>query len=294
MILKFQDWNELNEANLFDKIGDWFQTTFGPSHNKLKKLLDEYKNLELKFVDEWEEVKIEIDKLELQKDQTKNDPAEQKKILRLVTRNKDYLASMGKAHEKNMDYIVKRVKKVIGEEQKLKNFWELNKSKVDAEVAQEMYDRSKQLSNKTLADNLYKSYREAVLIAKEKDQEFKEKYGNLNVNTWGDTVLNKNGNPIRKEEINQNPYIDMPLGDFNAMIQKMEKKEIKSLVSSLTALRNDLYYKMDYERDSLNSRIAKGEVNKNEAAIKLKDIREMYMDKIRSLRTKITVARRNA
>ena len=61
--LKFKEWETLNEANFFDKVKDWFSANFGGSMSKLQGLLNDYKNLELEFVDECEEVLIEIYKL---------------------------------------------------------------------------------------------------------------------------------------------------------------------------------------------------------------------------------------
>ena len=52
MTLKFKEWEELNEANLFGKIKDWFSSNFGGSLSKIEGLLYDYKKLELEFVDE--------------------------------------------------------------------------------------------------------------------------------------------------------------------------------------------------------------------------------------------------
>lgn len=293
MILNFQKWNELNEANIFSAIGDWFQTTFGTSFGKIKELLDEYRDLETKFIDEWEDVHMEIDKLDLQRDQAKSDPAEQKKIQRLLTRNRDLLTSMEKVHEKNIDYLMKRVKKTIGEEQKLRNYWELNKSRIDSEVAEEMYQRSKRLADERLSDSLYRKYKDAVLKAKQKDVDFREKYGELARKEFRPETTVKDPK-LGITDSSVDLYSSMSLADFSKMAQNLSPKEAKVLVSSLIKERNDLYLRLEIEREGLNKEIDKGAVTREEAAKRIKSIRALYMDRIRELRSKITVARKYA
>lgn len=294
MTLNFKQWEHLNEASIFSKIGEWFETTFGASYNKLKNLLSEYRDLETKFVDEWEEVQIELDKLELERDQTKSDPAEQKKIQRYISRNRDLLASMEKVHQKNIDYLMKKVKKAIGEEQKLRNFWELNKAKTDSDIAEEMYQKSKKLANRDISDSLYRKYRDAVMSARKKDSEFKEKYGELIKREPKSEILKKLPAKTGFTESSIDLYTSMSLSDFTKAVQKMDSKEVKSLVTSLTNERNDLYLKLEMEREELNKDIDAGDISREEAAKRIKAIRGMYTEKIRELRSKITVAKRNA
>ena len=178
-LLKFNEWDQLNEANVFDKIKSWFSANFGGALSRIEDLLSEYRSAETMYVDEWEKIIEEIDKLELQRSQIKSDPAEAKKIDRYIQRNKQVLEDMKKAHAKSIEHLMLKVKKEIADSRKLQSYWELNKTKIDAEVADDMLKRSKQLANVDLSGTLYSKYKEAVLKAKEKDQEFKDKYGDL-------------------------------------------------------------------------------------------------------------------
>jgi hypothetical protein len=54
---------------------------------------------------------------------------------------------------------------------------------------------------------------------------------------------------------------------------------------------------MDMEREALNDQIANktgSGATRDDAAKKIKEIREKYMETIRDLRSKITIARKNA
>ena len=252
--LKFKEWETLNEANFFDKVKDWFSANFGGSMSKLQGLLNDYKNLELEFVDEWEEVLIEIDKLELERAQSKNDPAEAKKAERYIQRNNAVLANSKKVHAKKVDHLMNVVKDVIRDSIKLQNFWEVNKAKVDAEVAEEMYKKSKELADSSTSKELYDKYKKAVLKAKERDLEFKKNYGDLVSREVKAKEDEKKSSGLNDSSIDR--YTSMSISEFTKEISSLTKEQIKKLTSSLIKERDSLYVQMDLERDALNSEIS--------------------------------------
>jgi hypothetical protein len=296
MTLNFKEWEKMNEANVFDKIKDWLSSNFGGSISKLDGLLYSYKSAELEFIDEWEEILVEIDKLELEKGQTKNDPAEVKKAERYIQRNNQVLINSKKAHAKKIDNLMTKVKQLIGDSRKLQNYWEMNKSKIDAEVAEEMYKRSKDLADTSTARDLYNTYKNAVLKARERDIEFRNQYGDL-IGREGKREIPKIKNAAQSIEASVDLYGSMSLSDFTKAVSDLTSAQAKSLVSELTKARNELYVQMDLERDALNAEIASktgsGSTREN-AAKKIKEIREKYMERIRDLRSKITIVRKYA
>jgi hypothetical protein len=294
MTLKFKEWEELNENNIFDKVKNWFSVNFGGALSKMENLISEYRSAEEEYLDEWEKVNIEIDKLDLEKQQTKSDPAEYKKIERYIRRNEELLSNMKKSHIKKIDHIMVKVKSQISDNPKLRNYWEVNKTRVDAEIAEDMYKRSKDLADDTLSNDLYSKYKESVLKAKKKDEEFRDKYGDLLKGNVKKTQTQPKTNSSGITEATLDLYSSMSLSEFTNEINSLEPKERKELVSFLIKSRNELYVQLDLERESINSLISKGQLSKEEAAKEIKDIREKYMSDIRELRSKITVARKNA
>lgn len=295
-LLKFNEWDQVNEANVFDKIKSWFSVNFGGALSKIEDLLSEYRSAETEYVDEWEKIIEEIDKLELQRSQTKSDPAEVKKIERYIQRNRQVLEDMKKAHAKKIEHLMLKVKKAISDSRKLQSYWELNKAKIDAEVADDMLKRSKQLANTDLSGSLYTKYKEAVMKAREKDQEFREKYGNLldkqkkQQSTSGSNKTSNSGFSDAAFDL----YASMSLSDFTNEVSELDNKERKELTSFLINHRNDLYVRMETEKETANERFKSGELTREEVGKMLKEIREKYMEPIRDLRSKITIARRNA
>lgn len=317
MTLNFKDWDSLNEAGLFDQIKNWLSSTFGGSIDSLDKLANEYRTAELDYVEKWEDINVEIDKLDLERSQTKNDPAEVKRIDRLIQRNHELMNAQSRSHEKKTESIFVKVRDVIGSNKRVRIYWEKLKTQVDAEIAEEMYKRAKNLADSSLSGSLYAKYKASMLRAKQKDTDFKNRYGNLmskdiesgerfkkekysktrsksNTDTDTDTSGNEAGSGT---EASFEFLSKMPLSEFSNTVKDFSPKQAKSLVSFLLKERNDRYVAMDMERDILNKEVENAtdkEEARESASRKIKEIREKYMGEIRDLRSKITIARKYA
>lgn len=308
MTLNFKDWDSLNEANILDQIKNWLSGSFGGKIDKLDKLAEEYRSAELEYVEKWEDIHVEMDKLELERSQTKSDPAELKRIERLIQRNNQLMSAQSKTHEKKTDEIFNRVRETISENKRVRSYWERLKTKVDAEIAQEMYERAKRLADSSLSGSLYAKYKAAVLKAKQKDIDFKNRYGNLMTKDIDSSYMTgKRGEKKVKTTDTADLFSDadssfeflskLSIVEFTDSVKDYSPEKIKKLISFLIKERNDRYVAMDMERDVLGKEVESSD-DKEEAKIKatekMKGIREKYMSEIRDLRSKITIAKKYA
>ena len=311
MTLKFNEWSSLNEAGIFDRIKNWLSSTFGGSVDSLDKLANEYRSAELEYVEKWEDINVEIDKLDLERSQTKSDPAEMKRIDRLIQRNNELMNAQARFHEKKTENIFTKVKDVIKENGRVRIYWEKLKTKIDADIAEEMYKKAKRLADSSLSSTLYAKYKEALLKAKQKDIDFRNKYGNLmTMDIESSDVFNDKSRSARYSSNSMNSskagnesdasfefLAKLPLTEFTNAIKGYIPAQAKKLVSFLLKERNDRYVAMDMERDILNKEVEKSS-NPDEArefsSKRIKEIREKYMDEIRDLRSKITIAKKYA
>jgi len=311
MTLKFKEWDSLNEAGIFDTIKNWLSGTFGGSIESLDKLANEYRSAELEYVEKWEDINVEIDKLDLERSQTKSDPAEIKRIDRLIQRNNELMDAQSRSHEKKTESIFTKVRDVISDNKRVRIYWEKLKTKVDADIAEEMYKRAKNLADSSLSGSLYSKYKAALLKAKQKDIDFRNKYGNLMTkdieagerfkdksgstkSTSGPDNYTKSGN---ESDASFEFIAKLPLVEFTNAIKEYVPAQGKKLVSFLLKERNDRYVAMDMERDILNKEVensASPDQARELASKRIKEIREKYMDEIRDLRSKITIARKYA
>ena len=299
-LLKFDEWRDLNESKITDKFKNWFSWIFGGSARELDNLLRDYKKSELRFVEEWEDIKVEIDRLGIERSHYNIDLADSKRIDRMIERNNSVIEASKRAKEKKANEILIKAKSIIGENKRLQDYWELNKSRIDSEVSEEIYRKSKSVSDKSVSDDLYSKYKESLDKAKSKGDVFKREYGDLYY--WPDSESSYN-RPInrRHEDLRNVGGIEssfevlsaLNLSDFSDSIRDMSSKDAKKLLSFLITKRNNLHLSRDMEIESLNIELSKNP-NKEKAANRIKEIRSKYSDDINSLRGKITIARRYA
>jgi len=96
MVYNFRQWDKftsLNEANALEKIFGWFGSIFGGTISKIDSYLEDIIQLEEDYAKEWDEIATEIDSLEVQKAQISNDPAESRKLDRMIDRNEKLIQS---------------------------------------------------------------------------------------------------------------------------------------------------------------------------------------------------------
>jgi hypothetical protein len=309
-LLKFKEWNRVNESKISDKLKNWFSGAFGGAIHKLDSLLSEYKTSELRFVDEWDDIKTEIDSLSLERSQKRNDPADAKRIDRMIDRNQAIIPAATKAKEKKSEEVMLKAKNIIGDNKRLQSYWDTKKATVDSEISEEMYKRAKRLTDSSLADDLYSKYKKAVTRAKEKDEAFKAEYGDYSFGrvpsytperSYGSHFdIAKRSTPVDSVGGMESSFellSKLSLVEFTEAIKGFPKDQAKKLATFLTNERDDRYVSMDMERDLLNTEVEKNpndHKTREYASKKIKEIREKYMGEIRDLRSKITIIKRYA
>ena len=296
MIYKFKQWeqNVLNEANSLSNIVDWLTTNFGGSISKIDSLLGQINSIETQYAKDWNEIQTDIDSLEIQKAQTKSDPAESKKLERMIDRNQKLLSALSKKRRADIEKIDTKVEKVTDGKPRLISYWNLKKAELEADITEKLYKIAKQLTDESVADELYDKYKKAALDAKKKDDQFREKFGKLELakSSSIDKMSDKDETIITGSNFSMDPIFAMNAPQFTKFVQGLEKNQVSSLIKSLQKERNERYATLDTERDRLEDQAKKKGLSKDSISSDLKDFRDTLMGQIRDLRTKITIARR--
>jgi hypothetical protein len=312
MLYTFEQWDQnlkhktgsVEEGVSLQGILKWFSNTFGGDKNKIDLLISDLQEIEYKFAEEWNEIQVDIDELEVQKAQIKNDPAEIRKIERLIERNDRLLDALTKKKRTAISEIESKIEKITDKKPKLVSYWNLQKTKAEAEIAENLYQLAKKLSREEVAEELYSKYKEASLRAKKKDEEFKRKFGNLKMPSGLKTRVPKEDKETSKRtsvpaEISHKytaefeESMDFPPLEFDRYVKGLDKKVVQQLKKYLIEQRNEMYVLID-------SREAKvSEMKKTMSAVEAKEIqarfiefRKSTMEQIRQLRTKITICNR--
>ena len=296
MLYNFKQWqNEiaLNESKSIDNIMNWLSTNFGGSVSKIDTLLASILSIEEDYMKEWNDIQTEIDSLDVQKAQIKSDPAEAKKLERMISRNQKLLDALSKKRRSAIDAVEKKVEDATKGKQRLISYWNMKKSEAESDVAEKLYKMAKNLTDSSIADELYDKYKDAALMAKKKDEQFRSKFGDLKLSSpstieVGDEKITKTGS------FSLDPILAMNAVQFTKYAQGLEKNSVKELIRFMMTERNERYATLDTERDRLEAQADKKGISSAEVKASLKDLRETLMEQIRDLRTKITIARRYA
>jgi hypothetical protein len=297
MNLSFEEWESLYEGQFFDKVKNFLSRSFGGAVNKLDELIGSYRRSENDYIKDWDNTSVEKDKLEIELAQSKSDPAEMKKLERMMKRNRDVLSTAQKARADRADAIDKKAKSIIKGNERLSSYWEVEISRVNAEISEKLHKKAKDLNDESEAGRLYDIYKKALFDSKEKEEIFKSRFGTSFVEGGSiKTGKEKDLETGEGTDASQELYINLPVKDFTSKIRTLSPKERKALVSRLVKERNERYVSMDIEQDSLikqlESRKLKGKELEEEKS-KIKEAKQKYLEEIRDLRGKITIARRN-
>lgn len=295
MILNFKDWEFKNISesdSSLDKIMNWLGSNFGGAIAKIDGLLGQIISIETQYTKDWNEIQTDIDALEIQKAQTKSDPAESKKLERMIDRNEKLLSALQKKRMADVTKIDVKVEKVTDGKLRLISYWNLKKAELEADITEKLYKMAKQYTDESVADDLYSKYRKAALDAKTKDDKFREKFGKLDLAKSSTIGKTDDKRIMVGSSFSMEPIFAMNAPQFTKFIQGQEKSQVSFLIKSLQKERNERYATLDTERDRLEAEAKKKGLSKTSVSVDLKSLRETLMEQIRDLRTKITIARR--
>lgn len=297
MLLNFKEWESqnLNEKDSsLDKIMNWLSSNFGGTISKIDSLLSDVNSIETQYSKDWNEIQTDIDALEVKKAQTKSDPAEAKKLERMIDRNQKLLTALNKKRKAEISKVDDRVEKLVNGKQRLISYWNLKKSELEADLAEKMYKMAKGLTDDSVADELYDKYKKAALDAKEKDERFREKFGKLDLAKPSTLKSDAESRAITSANFSMDPIFSMNAPQFTKFVQDLEKSQVSALIKAMQSERNERYATLDTERDRLEAQAKKKGLSDKSVKDSISELRETLMKQIRDLRTKITIARRYA
>ena len=151
MNLSFEEWESLHEGQFFDKIKNFLSRSVGGAIGKLDELLSSYRRSENDYIKDWDEGSIEKDKLEIELAQSKSDPAEIKKLERMMKRNRDVHSTAQKARADRSEAIDKKARSITKGNERLSEYWEVEVSRVNAEISERLHKKAKAFNDESEA-----------------------------------------------------------------------------------------------------------------------------------------------
>lgn len=169
--------SERVDEGIFSDIKNYFSKMLGGSVDKLDKLLRKHKENELEYWTEWADARGRYNKADALYKESK-DPVDKMKYEEQRERVKRLISQVESKRRDVSDSIMKQAQNVIKDSQRLKDYFDAKKSKVDEEVARESYNMvRKTTDDDTIHDLFDNNITKAVETARQKNAKFKEKYG---------------------------------------------------------------------------------------------------------------------
>lgn len=301
MIYNFRQWdlhNSLNEGKSMKDILNWFGNFFGGAVSKINSYLEDIVQIEEDYIKEWDKIVTEIDSLQVQRAQITNDPAESRKLDRMIDRNEKLLQSMLNKKNSSISDIEEKVRKISEKDSKLVSYWNLKKSGAEKEIAERLYDVAKKLTNPDLGEELYDKYKQAALAARQKDEDFRKKYGDMKLpdseifRSSTSVKLPRNYGPSKISKSSFNKILGYSGTEFEKYAQNLSKEDAKDLIIELTRIKNEMCAVRDLDAETLEAEAAKTGMSDAQLKKEIRELKERHTKKIGDVRTKITIARR--
>ena len=218
--------NSTNEGilkNIFGKIGSFLKGSKRSILDKISKM----KNAEKDFIEKSDELSYNIFSAESGNTQDSN--SRQKALI-----NKRALEALRLAKNGEVDFLMKEVKQICGENISLINFYNQQKTLADTEIAQYAYEKAKRFKDSDYEKDFYNQWK--TLDSEVQRVKFDD------IEDEDDTVSNLG-------------MFDLPLKEFVSQIQGLPKSDIAQLLSDA----NDLKWKIadDYRKKSMTIRDVK-------------------------------------
>jgi len=301
MVYNFRQWDKftsLNEANALEKIFGWFGSIFGGTVSKIDSYLEDIIQLEEDYAKEWDEIATEIDSLEVQKAQISNDPAESRKLDRMIDRNEKLIQSALRKKNSSISDVEDKVRKLTEKDSKLISYWNMRKTQAERDVAERLYDISKKLTNTDLGEELYDKYKRAALSAKQKDEDFRKKYGDMKLppsENFKSSTSIKSPKIYGPSKISKSTLTRI-LGDsgieFEKYASNLSVENAKDLIRELTRVKNEMCALRDLDIERFENDAKRKGMSDTQIRKEIKAIKDYHTNKIGDVRTKITIARR--
>lgn len=175
----------LNESEKLDEgvlssVANFFSRMLGGGVSKIDKILRKYKDNELEYWLDWADARGRFSEADALSKEAKSDPVEKMKYEEQKERVKKLQVQVEEKRKNVNDALIRQANNVIKDSTRLKDYWEMKKAKIDEEVARESFDEVKKSSDNETIHNLFDTeIQRAAKIARQKDENFKKKYGSL-------------------------------------------------------------------------------------------------------------------
>lgn len=229
--------NESMNEGIWTSIANFFSKMVGGSVSKLDKILRRYEDAELDYWNDWADARSKSAEAEVLSNQTKSDPVQVAKYKEQKERIQKLLTQVDKKHDDVKDALTRQANSIIKDSERLKDYWEMKKAKIDEDAAKAAYDEiKKSTDDDTIHDLFDNEIQRASKIAKKKEEEFKNKYPG---NSFSTAPSEEDSEGLIVSGINIKDLMMKPISDNQAKLKNLAGADIKKVFDVFNDTIND-------------------------------------------------------
>ena len=224
----------LNESNLdegiFSSITNFFSRMLGGSVAKLDKIITKYKENEVDYWVEWADIRGKFDEADALSKEAKADPVQKMKYEEQKERIKKLQTQLENKRRDVSDALIRQSNGIIKDSERLKDYWEMKKAVADEDVAKDSYTEVKKSTDDEKIHDLFDvEIQNAVKLAKQKNDEFKEKYGDLSGGSFFNQVPAENDD-LTVSGIKIKTLISSPLEELKTKLKDVSNERLDDVL----------------------------------------------------------------
>jgi hypothetical protein len=266
----------LNESEMLDEgilssITNFFSRMLGGSVAKIDKILRRYEDAELEYWIDWADARGKFSEADALSKEAKSDPIQKSKYEEQKERIKKLQSQVEGKRKDILDALTRQANAIIKDSERLKDYWEMKKAKIDEDVARESY---KEVKNSTDDETIHQLFdneiQRAAKIARDKDAKFKEKYGPLSSGKFFDQAPNAGSNDDDDLSVAGIKITDLISKPISELQSKLKVIPLDKLDEILKYLEKELKKIKDQRDDDIKN--IKGKSDKDQIGREIDDI----------------------
>lgn len=250
-MLNFSEWDRLYysvDESLTDDIQNWLSRNLGGKISRIDGLVSDLLSIEKDFSKEWEKIQIEISSMKSQIETGEITPEEESSFRKKIKAKSQEIDKLENLKNQKIRALNFKVRDYVGENPRIIKYWNLKKAEAEVEVAEILYNLAKNLSDKDMEEDLYKSYLGAKEDLKKRKEDIDAVVKNEPKSEEEEGKEGKETKSVEREKEREIPgvrsLISMSPSRFVSEVGRQDKESLrkikKILIEKKNAALNDL------------------------------------------------------
>jgi hypothetical protein len=224
------------DEGVLSSIANFFSKMVGGSVTKLDKILRKYEDAELDYWKDWADARGKLAEVDVLASQTHVDPIQVARYKEQRERIQKLVQQVDKKRDDVKDALTRQATSIIKDSERLKDYWEVKKAKIDEDAARQSFAEIKKSSDDDSIHDLFDTeIQRASKAAKKKEEEFKNKYPG---NTFSQAPT-EDASGLIVAGINIKDLMMKPIADIQGKLKALSNAEMKKVLDVFNDTIND-------------------------------------------------------